>query len=244
MTKADICRRGTAAALLLLASRGTAQGGPPYVTDDAEPAPYGHVEVYLFSEGAVASGHFGEMESGIEINVGALPNLQVSAALPLVHNGDVQPALGEPNLGAKFRFVQEDADGIRPQIAFYPQVDFAIGADAHEGTHTLLPLWLQKSIGDWTAFGGGGYRINAGPNLINSWMGGAALTRALSENFTMGVEIYGETADSRGEDGIIGLGLGATRDLNENFSILASAGPVFHGRDTDNAYFIALGWHR
>jgi len=32
---------------------------------------------------------------------------------------------------------------------------------------TFLPIWLQKSMGKWTAYGGGGYWINPGAHNRN-----------------------------------------------------------------------------
>jgi hypothetical protein len=31
----------------------------------------------------------------------------------------------------------------------------------------FLPLWLQKCVGDWTVYGGGGYGINPGAGNEN-----------------------------------------------------------------------------
>ncbi|MGB8266384.1 MAG: hypothetical protein WCE44_08695 [Candidatus Velthaea sp.] len=46
-------------------------------------------------------------------------------------------------------------------IAFYPNVEIPTEAAGHAAV--FLPIWLQKSSGPWTAFGGGGLFLNPGP---------------------------------------------------------------------------------
>jgi hypothetical protein len=232
-------------AVTALLTAGAAEAGPPFVTDDPEPAPYGHVEAYLFTDGALYEGRFGEAGTGLEINYGAVPDLQLSAAVSVDHGPGSHLQVGAIGLGSKYRFIQEDEDGWQPQASFYPQVEFSLGSGAEEGaTRYLLPLWMQKSFGGWTVFGGGGYRIDPGPDRLNSWLSGLAVERAVGERLSIGLEVYGETRDAKGEPGLVGLGLGATRELDENFDLLGSVGPVFKGGRTDTAYYLALGWHR
>jgi hypothetical protein len=36
----------------------------------------------------------------------------------------------------------------------------------------LFPVWVQKDLGPWSIFGGGGYAINAGVGNNDYWTGG------------------------------------------------------------------------
>ncbi len=220
-----------------------AEAGPPYVTDDPDPTPHGTVEAYLFSDGALTEGRFKEASTGFEINVGALPNLQLSGAVALEYGSNSPLHVGAAELGAKYRFVEEHESGWQPQISFYPQMEISLDRKAGEGNRYLLPLWAQKSIDDWTLFGGGGYRISPGVGQLNSWLGGLAVERKIGERLSVGSEIYGETRDATGEPGHFGIGLGVTWELNERFELLGSAGPLFEGRRVALAYYFALGWH-
>src|SRR5450432_350943 len=61
---------------ILLASA-AAQAGPPYVTDDPEPVDYRHWEVYLASQDAITSGGASGTAPHVEVNYGAVPDLQL-----------------------------------------------------------------------------------------------------------------------------------------------------------------------
>jgi len=39
----------------------------------------------------------------------------------------------------------------------------------------FLPVWMQKDVGDWTVYGGGGYWINPGAGQKNWWFTGLAV---------------------------------------------------------------------
>ena len=51
--------------------------GPPFLTDDPEPVPFKHWEVYLFSTVDATRKSTNGTGPAFEFNVGALPNLQV-----------------------------------------------------------------------------------------------------------------------------------------------------------------------
>jgi hypothetical protein len=114
--------------LLVLAMSAAASpsvAGPPYVTDDPEPTYLGHWENYLYTETTRVAGQTVRPEAGIEINYGAFADTQLTWSLPLTPNpgpggiGVVWAPLGG---GVKYRLIQEDDNGWRPQVAFFPQV--------------------------------------------------------------------------------------------------------------------------
>jgi hypothetical protein len=113
--------------LVLVLSAATASpsiAGPPYVTDDPEPTPTGHWENYLYTESAHVAGQAYTPEVGMEFNYGAFENTQLSWSIPLNLNpgpggmGVVWAPLGG---GVKYRFIEEDDNGWRPQVGFFPQ---------------------------------------------------------------------------------------------------------------------------
>ena len=77
---------------MLLMTGTQAQAGPPYVTDDPEPVDYGHWEVYGFSAGAYRASDFTGVGPSMEVNYGALPNLQLHMILNTVFD---TPAAGQ-----------------------------------------------------------------------------------------------------------------------------------------------------
>jgi hypothetical protein len=72
-----------------------ALAGPPFVSDDPEPTPYRHFEIYTFNNGTnTRDGTAGE--AGIDFNYGAAPDLQLTATLPAGYD---HTAVAEPMSG-------------------------------------------------------------------------------------------------------------------------------------------------
>jgi hypothetical protein len=233
---------------------GRAFAGPPFATDDPEPTDYQHFEIYFYSEGTHVSGETSGTLPGIEINYGAAPDLQISAAVPLAYDkGNGHGTLysyGATELGVKYRFVQEDDEGWRPQVSFYPSVEIPIGDSDRPagigGGHAryFFPLWMQKSEGPWTTFGGGGYWINPGHGDKDYWFGGWALMRQITDNFSVGVELFHQSSDSRTDKDSTGTNIGAIYDFNDRWHLTGSVGTgLQHRKTTDELdYYAAIEW--
>ncbi len=233
---------------LVATSLRIAHAGPPYVTDDPEPTETHQFENYLYLEGTQAVGSFPYPGAGIEINYGAFANTQLSWALPLNPNpgpGDMGQVWAPLGGGVKYRFIQEDSEGWRPQVGIFPQVFIPIGSASHSNPTTeLLPIWLQKSIGPWTTFGGGGYTRNPGTNNRNFTIYGWAVQRQVSAKLALGVELFGQTRDTAEDHGSTAAGLAAQYDLNETWHLIGSANTSIAGAsDSDRfSYNLALKW--
>ena len=205
-----------------------ALAGPPYVTDDPEPTDEGHYEIYLFAGGtATLDGSVGE--GGIDFNYGAAPNVQLTAVLPLGWNdpkvGPSSADLGNIELAAKYKFLHQEDVGV--DVAFFPRVFLPAGSATVGERHAslLLPIWIGRSWGDWSTFGGGGCTIDHGGDSRNFCQVGWALTNEIAPGLQIGAEVYHQTANMIGGRASTGLGLGATWDLNDNLHLMASAGP-------------------
>ena len=147
---------------LLLGTTIRLQAGPPFRTDDPEPVALGHAEVYLSALGARTAEAQILAAPLLEFNYGALPDLQLHLVVPLAQ---VKPAgepwargCGDTEFGMKYRFVQET--DVLPQVGLFPMVVVPTGkterglGSGH--TAVYLPIWLQKSFGKWTTYGGYG----------------------------------------------------------------------------------------
>jgi hypothetical protein len=213
-----------------------AVAGPPFVTDDPEPTEYRHWEIYsgFQYENEGAGGAFASVPFA-EFNYGAMPNVQVSTSFSLDDDDtDLGPRyrFGGTEIGVKLRFVQESRD--RPQIAFYPSV--AIPAVCCEHAVTFLPVWLQKSSGAWTAFGGGGLYINRGPGMRDYTFVGGALERAVSPATILGAELFQQGPDTVGGTYTTSARLGMTTQIGSYHALLFSLGRSFHGENSFSAY--------
>ena len=101
---------------------------------------------------------------------------------------------------------------------------------------TFLPLWLQKSVGKWTAYGGGGYWINPGPGNRNWFFTGLVVERQVLPNFTPGIEIFHGTSQQVGGPRETGINLGLTWDFSEIHHLVFSAGPALEGSNQLQGY--------
>jgi hypothetical protein len=151
------------ASLLLFTVAGRAEAGPPYQTDDPEPTAYRHYEIYVFSSYDADASHAADATlPSLEINYGLMPNVQFSVTAPFaaarVPGTAYNAGLGDAEIALKVRFLQEGPG--RPQASFYPAIELPTG-NATLGLggglpKVFLPIWLQKTNGAWTYFGGGG----------------------------------------------------------------------------------------
>ena len=132
-----------------------------------------------------------------------------------------------------------------PSVAFYPLLEAPTG-DSSRGlgagrTRSLLPLWVQRSIGDWTTFGGGGYWINPGSPNKNYWFVGWAAQRKVTDNFALGVELFHQTPSEQNGLQSTGFNIGGIYDVSSRYHILLSAGKgLQHAKET-NAFSWYLG---
>ena len=230
----------------------TAIAGPPFRTDDPEPVDYQHWEFYTFSTGTHASNDTSGVAPAFEFNYGLIPNGQLhfgaSTAFDRPNGGTTQFGYSDTEVGFKFRFIDEEKDGMRPQVAVFPLVELPTGNENKglEAGHVraFLPVWVQKSFGEWTTYGGGGYWINQDDHLgdKNFWFAGWLLERKVTEKLTLGGEVFHQTADTVGGVDSNGFNLGGIYDLDEHNHFLFSAGRAFQHASETNLYSWYVGW--
>ena len=207
---------------------GSAPAGPPFSSDDPLPTEHHHYEIYLFAHGVSArDGQSGA--GGVDFNYGAGPNLQLTAVLPVgwdAPRGETAKAgLSNIELAAKYRFLHQQDFGL--DVAVFPRVFLpaSSGAAGEQHVSLLLPLWLGKSWGKWTTFGGGGCVLNLGKGAQDYCLGGWAITREVLPRLQLGAEITHQGADTKGGRHATTLGGGLTFDLDEHHHLLAYFAP-------------------
>jgi hypothetical protein len=219
----------TLASAVLLATS-TALAGPPYLTDDPEPVEYQHWEVYLASQHEVTTDGATGTAPHFEVNYGAAPNLQLHIIAPLEYarpsGGPTSYGPGDIELGTKLRFVEE-RDGV-PMIGTFPMLELPLGNAAKGlGTghvHGFIPLWLQKSLGPWSSYGGGGYWLNPGEGHRDFVALGWQAQRRLGELAALGAEIFYTSADRIGGRYNLRFNIGLVVDATSHHHVLVSAG--------------------
>ena len=221
-----------------------AYGGPPFITDDPEPVDYQHWEFYIASMDTQTSDGWSGTAPHFEINYGVVTNVQLHLIAPLAYNAPTDGAThygyGDTELGVKFRFFQETEN--IPQIGIFPLLEVPTG-NANDGlgsghVQAFLPLWLQKSWGTWTVYGGGGYWINPGTGNEDWGFVGAVLQKQILDNVALGTEVYHETAQQNGGRDDTAFNIGTVIDFSEHQHLLFSAGRSLDG-PTDFQCYIA-----
>jgi hypothetical protein len=220
-----------------------ALGGPPFVTDDPEPVDFRHWEFYVASMHADVHGDWSGTAPHFEINYGVAKNLQLHMIAPVAYDsppsGAAHYGFGDLELGTKYRFVQEM--NWWPQVGIFPLLELPTGnqSDNLGSGHVsaFLPVWAQKSWGNWTLYGGAGYGINSFSGHDNWGFGGAVLQDQVLTNVLVGVELYHQTlaeADFPNEG--TAFNVGTVIDFTENHHLLFSAGRSIDGPTAFQCY--------
>lgn len=251
----------------------TALAGPPFRTDDPVPVEFGHYELYTAAIGTHVKGDTSGGLPNVELTYGLIPNgqLQIGGELAfdssqgetgqpggqLQNGADVASnsshagmhfGYGDTQLSFKYRFIQEDKSGLTPQVAVFPAVFFPTG-DRSRGLGAghvtgFLPVWAQKSFGDWTTYGGGGYWINEDEKTgdRNFWFFGWLIERKITQQLTLGAELFHQTADTIDDKDSTGFDLGGSYDFDEHNHLLFSAGTGVQNASETNLVSWYLGW--
>ena len=212
-----------------------AWAGPPFLTDDPQTVEFQHWELYVASMDFKTAGGWVGDGPHVEINYGVVPNVQLHVIAPVAYDspssGGGHYGYGDTELGVKFRFIQETKSV--PMVGIFPLLELPTGS-VKDGlgtgrVHALLPVWIQKTWGAWTAYGGGGYGINPGVGLQNYGFVGAVLQNQVAKPVLIGVEVYHETASEVGGRDDTAFNVGTVIDLSEAHHLLFSAGRSING---------------
>jgi outer membrane putative beta-barrel porin/alpha-amylase len=233
-----------AAALMALGAATPAFAGPPYLTDDPVPTDTGHWEIYSFSAGEVRRSNVDD-ESGLDLNYGPVPGIQLTATLPLAFFHDSQSGwrsgTGDVEFGVKYRFYSDARKGV--SVAIFPRTILPTSSIAGgEKTRLLLPIWAGKDFpGGTSLFGGGGYEFNPGPRNRSFWEAALALTHDLSKTVSIGGELAWQQADIVGGTAQKRAGIGSIVKLSNHYALLISGGPTFADHRTGVHFYAAVG---
>ncbi len=238
-----------AAGVMLLASQ-VALAGPPFMTDDPEPLEPGHSEAYVFSTMDRGPGGTQYVLPAFEYNTSPREDVHLHLMVPYVNllpnEGPNQHGLGDVELGVKYRFVHE-TDG-HPQVGVFPMLELPTG-DSDKGLGNgrawwTFPVWVQKSFGPWTTYGGGGRAFNSAPGMLNYNFGGWLLQRSVTDKLTLGGEVFAQGAPSVDAEHSTFLNFGGSYSGIEacgGCSLLFRVGHSVAGESHSEAY-LGLYW--
>ncbi len=187
--------------------------GPPFETDDPDPVECHHLEV------DVAQAHQGEpaVTGPIwEVDYGPTKNVEVSVG--------GQP--GETGLASAIRLLPETR--YTPEVGFLPSLIVKSNGE----TETFLPFWAQKTIKNWTIFGGGG--VSHGAEFT-----GITVMRNSRSGSGVGLEFYHESERSPIVPSAPRLAVGYIDQLAPSRALLFWAGRQLQ---PNPGYFLAIGF--
>ncbi len=216
--------------------------GPPFKTDDPEPVEFRHWEIYLAMQYNRDRDETSMTLPHIEANYGLAPDLHLHLLVPALfvkpEGQGSQYGLGDIEFGVKYRLFHEKQ--YLPQIGIFPLIVIPTGDESrglgNGRAQVFLPIWLQKILGSWTTYGGGGYWINPGEGNKNWWFFGWEVQRGITGWLTLGAELYYKTPSTEDADASKGYTVGAILNFTQNHHLLISAGQDLQGPNDFNGY--------
>lgn len=225
------------------------QAGPPYLTDDPDPVAYDHWEFYLASQWDPIGRRRAEGSlPHVEVNFGfadrAMLHLLVPGVFTMARDGKSTYSLGDVELGANVRIVDEGA--VCPQIGTFPIATVAAASDGSRfnsaSVEIFLPLWMMKRLGPWTVDGGGGLHFVDGGEDLHDLQLGAFVQRSVGELASLGTEVFA-TIPFDGTPVRVQLNVALLLDVSDTHHLLFSGGPslgAVHGGQAYVAWLVTL----
>ncbi len=215
--------------------------GPPFFTDDPQPVDFRHWEFYTSSVNIFRSDNWSGTSPHIEINYGLIRDLQVHLLLPMnysyiPHQG-ADFGYGNTEFGLKYCFIHETEKS--PQVGIFPILEIPTIKNPEFSTgktQIFLPVWVQKSWGKLTTYGGVGYCINPGVTNKNWILTGAEIQYELSPKLMLGGELYYHSADSDGSKSVTACSIGGSVSFSQKFHFIFSAGHSIINDNYTSAY--------
>jgi len=232
--------------LVIMAFPAGAFAAPPLLTDDTGTPGPGKWEV---NDGVTVDKRHDETNYNIpalDINYGIGEYLQLNYSVPwvmldsrdqVVHNG-----LGNSEVAVKWRFLDEDKDGIAmsvyPRIIFNNPTSSANRGLVDKGTVFRLPVEVEKKIGV----------INLNPEFGHDfhqqggdeWIYGLALTYAEIKGFEALAETFGTANNSFKRHEIVS-NIGFRLEITQYSTLLASIGRSIHHAADQSSLLSYLG---
>jgi hypothetical protein len=219
-----------------------AEAGPPYATDDPEPVEYRHWELYLASQTLHDRDGWTGTGPHFEVNYGVVPNVQLHVIAPLAYSLPAEGAraygYGDTELGVKVRFLLERK--WTPQIGTFPFLELPTGSHGrglgNGSAQVFLPVWLQKSFGPWSTYGGTGVWLDTGRRDGHFWYFGWQVQRHLAEAFAVGAEVFHLTPKTYGGESDTRFNVGGVLDVSETHHLMLSLGRGLAGSNLFQGY--------
>jgi hypothetical protein len=216
--------------------------GPPFRTDDPEPADFTHGEFYAATQYAKDKDATSGTCPHFEFNYGVLPDVMLHVITPFAYTKQEGESrhygYGDTEVGIKYRFLNDENSHL--MVGTFPLAELPSG-DRDKGLgsgHTAFfaPLWLQKGWGPWLSYGGGGFWRNPGEGNKDYWFFGWEAQREMSKAVTLGAELFYNTKTMEKGSSRTGFNAGAMINISDDHHLLFSVGRDIHGDNRLSTY--------
>lgn len=224
---------------------GNAGGGPPMMTDDPGTVARGDWEINVAFTSSFEGGGADLETPLLDINYGLSNRAHLKVEIPFIAlmapGASTQSGVGNLSIGLKYRFLEDGKLGLA--LSIFPQVGLNTNNASVEkglvekGVEIILPVQVQKKIGDFTVGGDLGYRaVQVGaPGVFYGVLG----VYSVNDRLQVMAEVHGESDLDLSERQYI-LNLGGRFQLNETFSLLVSAGKNIYGGNGEFVTYVGL----
>ncbi len=215
-----------------------AHAGPPMLTADPGTPGDGKWEINIAATLEKRRSESRWQAPDLDLNYGIGEHVQLSYEVPwivLSPSGEgTKSGLGNSNIGLKWRFFDEEKDGIsmsaKAEFEFNPPTSSADRGLVDDGTVFRLPVQLEKKLGPFIVDLEFGRAFKQ--RQSDDWIYGFLLGHKVTEQLELLGEIHGTGSPNFGKHETVFI-LGAIYDLGKDYSALLSAGRSFQGASSD-----------
>ena len=202
--------------------------GPPLITDDPGTPGPNRWELNVATTLEYGPSDYLLESPLLDVNYGVGERVQLKVECPWAWTAPVGHApsgsLGNPVFGVKWRFLDQESNGI--DLSVYPQFDFnpTIKREAaifDRETEFLFPFEIAWSAGTWQVYGDVGFDWAIYESDI-VWAGIAGQAE-VADGFDVMAEVHVEVPTDASGAGVA-ANVGFTYDFNDTFTLLASGG--------------------
>ena len=206
----------------------SARADSPFFTDDPLFSPGWEIKLGAAAEHNAGGDSFAA--SILDINYAVIPTVRLDLTMAYIGispgTGRSVSGFGTTDFKVKWRFVEEDTQGLRPAVSIAPKVTLPT-ASTQRGLsdgiwRAQLPIELGKTLGSWYHFTEAGYQWAFDRSATDVAFWGAGTLYNFTKQFAAGAELYGLIPLEESQSYTFAATIGAVYTFNANWSLKAS----------------------
>ena len=206
----------------------SARADSPFFTDDPLFSPGWEIKLGMTAE----HNSSGDVLAGpiLDLNYAIVPTVRLDLTMAYAasdpDSGPSADGFGTTDFKVKWRFMEEDPNGVRPAMSISPKVTIPT-ASTDDGFsdgiwRAQLPIELGKTLGAWYHFAEVGYQWALDPFASDVAFWGVGTLYTFNKHFAAGAELYGLVPLDEPDTHTLAATLGAVYTIDANWSLKAS----------------------